>query len=99
MGECGSKSDLQLAKMDIEAIDTVSVGWVLARIHKGTRVMVEQTRVNDEVWLPRHVTFKVDARVALFKGFNLDGEQEYRDYKKFRTSAKIVGMGEVKDQQ
>src|SRR4249919_2631667 len=24
------KSDLQLAKMDIEAIDTVSVGWVLA---------------------------------------------------------------------
>ena len=91
------KADLQLAKMDIEAIDTVSVGWVLARIHKGTRVMLEQTRVNDEVWLPRHVTFKVDARVALFKGFNIDGEQEYRDYKKFRTSSKIVGMGEVKD--
>ena len=91
------KGDLQLAKMDIEAIDTVSVGWVLARIHKGTRVMLEQTRVNDEVWLPRHLTFKLDARVALFKGFNLDGEQEYRDYKKFRTSSKIVGMGEVKE--
>jgi hypothetical protein len=90
------KGDLQLAKMDVEAIDTVSMGWVLARIHKGTRVMLEQTRVNDEVWLPRHVTFKVDARVALFKGFNLDGDQEYRDYRKFRTSAKIVGMGEVK---
>ncbi len=90
------KADLQLAKMDIEAIDTVSVGWVLARIHKGTRVMLEQTRVNDEVWLPGHVTFKVDARVALFKGFNIDGEQQYRDYKKFRTTSKIVGMGEVK---
>jgi len=90
------KGDLQLAKMDIEAIDTVSLGWVLARIHKGTRVMLEQTRVNDEVWLPRHLTFKVDARVALLKGFNVDGDQEYRDYKKFRTSAKIVGMGEVK---
>lgn len=93
------KGDLQLAKMDIEAIDTVSVGWVLARIHKGTRVMLEQTRVNDEVWLPRHLTFKVDARVALFKGFNIDGEQEFRDYKKFRTSSKIVGMGEVKENQ
>ena len=92
------KGDLQLAKMDIEAIDTVSVGWVLARIHKGTRVVLEQTRVNDEVWLPRHLTFKLDARIALFKGFNLDGEQEYRDYKKFRTSSKIVGMGEVKEQ-
>lgn len=93
------KADLQLAKMDIEAIDTVSFGWVVARIHKGTRVMLEQTRVNDEVWLPRHVTFKVDARVALFKGYNVDGEQEYRDYKKFRTSSKIVGVGEVKEQQ
>jgi hypothetical protein len=92
------KGDLQLAKMDIEAIDTVSVGWVLARIHKGTRVMLEQTRVNDEVWLPRHLSFRVDARVALFKGFNVNGEQEFRDYKKFRTSSKIVGMGEVKDQ-
>jgi hypothetical protein len=90
------KGDLQLAKMDIEMLDTVSFGWVLARIHKGTRVMLEQTRVNDEVWLPRHVTFKVDARVALFKGYNIDGDQEYRDYRKFRTSAKIVDMGEVK---
>lgn len=93
------KSDLQLAKLDVEAIDTVSVGWVLARIHKGTRVMLEQTRVNDEVWLPEHVTFKVDARVALFKGFLVDGDQTYSDYKKFRTSAKIVGYGEVKDPQ
>lgn len=93
------KGDLQLAKMDIEAIDTVSVGWVLARIHKGTRVTLEQTQVNDEVWLPRHVSYKVDARVALFKGFNVDGDQEYRDYRKFRTTSKIVGMGEPKEKK
>jgi hypothetical protein len=91
------KGDLQLAKMEVEAIDTVSVGWVLARVHKGTRFMMEQTRVNDEVWLPRHVTFKIDARVALLKGYNLDGDQEFRDYKKFATTSKIVGMGEVKE--
>jgi len=93
------QGDLQLAKMDIETLDTVSIGWVLARIHKGTRVMLEQTRVNDEVWLPRHVTFKLDARLALLKGYKIDGDQEYRDYKKFRTSSKIVGMGEVQEQK
>jgi len=90
------KEDLQLARMDVEAIDTVSIGWVLARIHKGTRVMLEQTRVNEEVWLPRHVTFKLDARVALLKGYKIDGEDTFRDYKKFRTSAKIVGLGDAK---
>ena len=93
------KSDLQLAKLDVEAIDTVSLGWVLARIHKGTRVVLEQTRVNDEVWLPQHVSFKLDARIALFKGYLMDGDQTYSDYKKFRTSAKIVGYGEVKEPQ
>ena len=90
------KNDVQLAKMDIEVIDTVSLGWVLARIHKGTHVMLEQARVNDEVWLPRHLSFKLDARIALFKGYNVDGDQTFRDYKKFRTSTKIVGYGEVK---
>ena len=90
------KGDLQLAKMDIEALDTVSIGWVLARIHKGSRFMLQQTRVNDEVWLPEHMTFRFDARVALFKGYKIDGDEEFRDYKKFRTSAKIVGVGDVK---
>jgi hypothetical protein len=59
--------------------------------------MLEQTRVNDEVWLPQHVTAKIDARLALLKTFNTDIEQEYRDYKKFRTSSKIVSVGEVKE--
>jgi len=90
------KGDLQLAKLDVECLDTISWGLFLARFHKGSRFMLEQTRVNDEVWLPRHVTFKLDARLALVKAFNVDGEQTYRDYKKFRTSTKIVGVGEVK---
>jgi hypothetical protein len=91
------KDDLQLAKMDIETLDTIAFGLVLARLHKGTRVTMEQTRVNDEVWLPKQVTFKLSARVALLKGYNMDGEQTYRDYKKFRTSSKIVSIGEVQN--
>ncbi len=90
------KSEMQLAKMDVEAIDTVSFGWVLARIHKGTRFVYEQTRINDEVWLPQHYEAKVDVRVALFKSDNEEDAGTFRDYKKFRTSSKIVGMGEMK---
>lgn len=91
------KENLQLSKMDVETLDTVSIGFVLARIHKGTHFMLEQTRVNDEVWLPRHVAFKFDARIGLVKGFRVDGDLTYRDYKKFRSSSKIVSMGEVKE--
>ena len=93
------KADLQLAKMEVETLDTISFGLVLARLHKGTRFTMEQTRVNDEVWLPKQVSYKFNARVALLKGYNLDGEQTYRDYKKFRTSSKIVAIGEVQRQE
>jgi hypothetical protein len=89
------KTELQLAKMDVEALDTVSFGWVLARIHKGTRLVFEQTRVNGEVWLPQHLSFKFDARVALFKGYNEQDDESYSDYKKFRATARIVGIGEI----
>ena len=88
------KDDLQLARMDVETLDTISVGFGLARIHKGTRVTLEQTRVNDEVWLPKELSYKFSARIALLKGYNVDGDQTYRDYKKFRTSSKIVAIGE-----
>jgi hypothetical protein len=90
------KEEVQWAKLDIECIDTVSVGLFLARIHKGSRIVIEQTRVNDEVWLPQHVAVKIDVRLALLKEINEDQDQTFRDYKKFRTSAKIVGVGEVK---
>jgi len=93
------KAELQLAKLDIEAIGTLSFGWVLARIHKGTRFAYEETRVNDEVWLPQHYEARVDMRLALFKSDNEQDEGTYRDYKKFRTSARIVSVGDVREQK
>ncbi|MGH9546437.1 MAG: hypothetical protein ACRD23_14615 [Terriglobales bacterium] len=88
------QAESQWVKLDAECIDTVSLGWFLARIHKGSRLLLDQTRVNDEVWLPRHVAVKVDVRVALLKNFNVEADITYRDYKKFRTNTKIVPVRE-----
>ena len=88
------KTEAQWVKLDITAIDTISVGFVLARIHKGTHLIIELTRVNDEVWLPKRVQLHFDARLVLFKSYDDDVEQTYRDYKKFRTDTKITVVGE-----
>jgi hypothetical protein len=92
------RAESQWVKLDAECIDTVSVGWFLARIHQGSRLLIDQTRVNDEVWLPRHLAIKVDVRVALLKNFNLEADVTYRDYKKFRTDTKIVPVGELQEE-
>jgi len=88
------KADMQWVKLDITAIDTLSIGFVLARIHNGTRLVIEMTRVNDEVWLPKRVQLHFEARVALFKSYDDDVEQTYLDYKKFRTDSKMTVVGE-----
>jgi len=90
------KSESQWVKLDVHCIETVSIGLFLARLHKGSNLQIEQTRVNDEVWLPKHVALKLDARIALLKGFNLTEDLTYRDYRKFRTDTRIVGTEEVK---
>jgi hypothetical protein len=65
----------------------------VARLHKGSTFEAAETRVNDEVWLPKQVVFRLDAKVALLKSYNLEAESTYRDYKKFRTDTKIVPLG------
>jgi hypothetical protein len=91
------QAEKQWVKLDIQCIDTVSVGLFLLRLHKGSNIQLEQVRVNDEVWLPRHVALQLDARLALLKGVNIAEDVTYRDYKKFRTDTKILPVGEVQD--
>jgi len=84
------QAEKQWVKLDIQCIDTVSVALFLLRLHKGSSIQIEQVRVNDEVWLPRRVALKLDARLALLKGVNIAEDVTYRDYKKFRTGTKIL---------
>jgi hypothetical protein len=88
------KAEQQWVKLDLIAIDTLSLGSVLARVHKGTRILVELTTVNDEVWLPKHVQSHLDVRIALMKNYDEDIEQTFRDYRKFRTASRISVVGE-----
>jgi len=89
------QNEYQWVKADLETIDTISFGWFVARLHKGTHLYFEQTRVNDEVWLPKLVRLNLGARVAVFKDLNYDVTQTYSDYKKFGAQTKIMTMGVV----
>ena len=88
-----------MKKLDVQFIDTVSFGLFIARLHKGSRVVIEQTRVNDEVWLQQHIAVRVDARIALLKDLDVEVDVTDRDYKKFRTDTKIVPIGELRENQ
>jgi hypothetical protein len=91
------RAEDQWVKLDASCIDTVSFGLFLARIHQGSRVLIETTRVNDEVWLPQHIAVHFDAKLALLKNIDMNMDFTYKDYKKFQSQTRIVGMEELKE--
>lgn len=87
------RADCQWVKLDMDTIKTASWGLFLARLHAGSHLEMEQTRVNDEIWLPLRQQFRFDARLALLKHYNLEMVTTYKDYRKFRTEVRILSSG------
>jgi hypothetical protein len=79
-----SESDRELVRLQVEAIDTVSIGMgLLARVHKGTRASFQRRKVNGEAWLPASWDYSASARVMLLKTFRVGGTSEFSGYRKF----------------
>jgi hypothetical protein len=89
-----AKSDYTPVKIAVETLDTISIGAFLVRLAKGGHIGVEFTRVHDEVWLPKHVGVTASARLFLLKGFHLDADFTFSDYKKFSAESRIVDAGQ-----
>ena len=74
----------------METLDTISFGGFLVRLAKGSRLIIEQARVNQEVWLLKSVTLRASARVALIKGVRAEIIITFSDYKKFQVDSRVV---------
>jgi hypothetical protein len=84
------QADYQWVKAEVEVIQPISFGFGLLRLAPGSVLNFEQVRVNDEVWLPAHITVRADARVAYLRKLREELEITYRDYKKFQADSRIV---------
>jgi hypothetical protein len=73
-----------------------SLGFFIARIHKGSHFSFEQSRLNDEVWLMRRFHVDVNARVLLLTSRSVELDDTFSNYKKFATNTRILpGLQEV----
>jgi hypothetical protein len=84
------KAGYQWVRVEAETIGTISFGVVLARLNPGARLTFEQTRINDELWLPKRVYMSGKGRIALLKRIAEDDEITWSDYKKFQVDSRIV---------
>jgi hypothetical protein len=86
-----SESEYEVVRLEAEAIDTASFGLgLLARVHKGSRVVFERRKVNGEQWLPARATYSGSARVMLVKVIRIGGTLEFSDYRKFSVQTETT---------
>lgn len=84
------KSSYEWVRIEAETIGTISFGIFLARLNPGAKLVLEQTRVNDDVWLPKRLFMSGTGRIGLLKRVAEDDEILWSDYKRFRVDSKIT---------
>jgi hypothetical protein len=77
-------------KVDADVLSTISVDFGLLRVAPGSSMHFEQTRVNDEIWLPSSMLVRFEARLALLKVLRGEYDIRYSEYRKFQSDSKIV---------
>jgi hypothetical protein len=93
------EQDHQVVRVEIEVIDSISIGLgLLAKLEKGASIVSERRKINDEIWLPVKTDVTLNAKVLLLKGFNMRQINEYSDHKKYTVDT-VLKFGDIDDPQ
>jgi hypothetical protein len=74
------KQDFGWVKADAQVIEPLTAGLFLARILPGSRLTMEQARLGDGVWMPKHIEARATAKILLIKSLVIDRILTYSDY-------------------
>ncbi|MFN0112700.1 MAG: hypothetical protein ACKVZH_27900 [Blastocatellia bacterium] len=81
-------ADKQVARVEARLIESYKVGGgLLASLKEGASFVLEQERVNNEIWLPTRADINLGVKVLLVKGINVNSTVTYGNYKRFNVDA------------
>lgn len=81
-------ADKQVARVEARLIESYKVGGgLLASLKEGASFVLEQDRVNNEIWLPTRADINLGVKVLLVKGINVNSVVTYGNYKRFNVDA------------
>ncbi len=75
------KQDFGWVRVDGEVTQSFSIGLLVARVQRGSHIIMEQTCVGDAVWVPRRLEMKASAKILFLKSLDLERILTYSDYR------------------
>lgn len=80
------EKDKQVARVEAKLNDSFKVGGgAVVKINKGAYIISEQSRFDDEVWLPSLSDVNLSIRIFLITGLKINQISRYSNYNKFTT--------------
>jgi outer membrane lipoprotein-sorting protein len=90
------EKDKQVVRLEAALADSFNIGGgVVAKLKKGASFIMQQERVNDEIWLPSQMDINVSVRLFLVKGIDVNQLTQSYNYRKFTTEVKDAKVNEV----
>jgi hypothetical protein len=74
------KQDFGWVRVDGEVTQSFSMGLFVARVQRGSHIILEQTCVGDAVWVPKRLEVRASAKILFLKSLDLDRILTYSDY-------------------
>jgi hypothetical protein len=75
------KQDLGWIKVDVQVIQPFSMGLFLARVLRGSHIAMEQTRVDEGIWLPKHIEVRAATKIFFLKSLVVERVLSYSEYR------------------
>jgi hypothetical protein len=75
------KQDFGWIKIDGQVTQSFSMGLILARVERGSRIVMEQTCVGEAVWMPKRIEIRATARILFLKSLDIQRTLTYTDYR------------------
>ena len=76
------KQDLGWIKADGQVIQPLSLGLFLVRVLRGSHVTMEQTRLDDGVWMPKSVEVRAAAKIFFLRSLVVERVLTYSEYRR-----------------
>ena len=76
------EQDFGWVRVDGEVTQSFAMGLFVARVQRGSHIILEQTRLADAVWVPKRLEVRGSARILFLKSLDLDRILTYSDYRR-----------------
>ena len=85
------KQDFGWIKVEVQVTQAFSMGLFVARVQRGTQILLEETCVGDDIWVPSRIEVRASARILFLRNLDLDRILTYSDYDRVTDSPYLAG--------